>query len=166
MAIHINIGSNTGDSATLIAEAVRRIGALLPERTMRVSEPYRSRAWGYESEHEYMNVGVMFEGRGVPTPSDARAFLGRLQGIEKALGQRRRHLPRPRSRHRHNRHRRDGAGYAGPYSSASAHASAEIRPGADSGDRSRMDSPGPEDDSGRINRTDMKGTRRNLAVAG
>lgn len=86
MAIHINIGSNTGDSATLIAEAVRRIGALLPERTMRVSEPYRSRAWGYESEHEYMNVGVMFEGRGVPTPSDARAFLGRLQGIEKALG--------------------------------------------------------------------------------
>lgn len=85
MAIHINIGSNTGDSATLIAEAVRRIGALLPERTMRVSEPYRSRAWGYESEHEYMNVGVMFEGRGVPTPSDARAFLGRLQGIEKAL---------------------------------------------------------------------------------
>ena len=86
MAIHINIGSNTGDSATLIAEAVRRIGALLPERTMRVSEPYRSRAWGYESEHEYMNVGVMFEGRGVPTPSDARAFLGRLPGIEKALG--------------------------------------------------------------------------------
>lgn len=86
MAIHINIGSNTGDSAAIIAEAERRIGALLPERTMRVSEPYRSRAWGYESEHEYMNVGVMFEGRGAPTLSDARAFLGRLQDIERALG--------------------------------------------------------------------------------
>lgn len=86
MAIHINIGSNTGDSAAIIGEAVRRIGTLLPERAMRVSSPYRSRAWGYESEHEYVNVGVMFEGRGAPTSSDARAFLGRLQGIEKALG--------------------------------------------------------------------------------
>ncbi len=57
---HFNIGSNLGDRLALIGRAV----ALLEAHTgavAAVSEPVMSAPWGYDSDCEYINVGVSID---------------------------------------------------------------------------------------------------------
>lgn len=60
MMIHVNIGSNLGDRLTLISRAVHGLELAFGTKA-RMSEPFESEAWGYESAHRFMNVGVNME---------------------------------------------------------------------------------------------------------
>ncbi len=59
MIAHINIGSNLGNRAASIDRAVALLSDLGEVRA--VSSPFVSRAWGYESDNEFLNVGVNLE---------------------------------------------------------------------------------------------------------
>lgn len=88
MAVHINIGSNLGDSLALTSAAVARLAAVLPGRAMRVSEPFRSPAWGYSSDRGYINTGVMFEGSEHWSDEELQALYGAIHAVETDLGSR------------------------------------------------------------------------------
>jgi len=76
LTAHINIGSNLGHRADLIARAVsllgRRVGTV-----RRVSAPVETPPWGYASPHAFLNVGVNVE-----TDLAPDGIVGRLQAIE------------------------------------------------------------------------------------
>ena len=78
MIAHINIGSNQGNRKVNIDRAV----ALLPEAgtVAAVSEPVCSEPWGFDSESEFMNVGVNLE-----TRLTAAALLEKLKRIEREI---------------------------------------------------------------------------------
>ncbi|MDE5659649.1 MAG: 2-amino-4-hydroxy-6-hydroxymethyldihydropteridine diphosphokinase [Muribaculaceae bacterium] len=79
MTAHINIGSNLGHRAEQIARAVSLLDPSVG-RVERVSAPFMSAAWGYESSGEFINVGV-----NVSTRLDAAAIVDRLQAIERTI---------------------------------------------------------------------------------
>ncbi|MDE7154475.1 MAG: 2-amino-4-hydroxy-6-hydroxymethyldihydropteridine diphosphokinase [Muribaculaceae bacterium] len=82
MRCHLNIGSNIGDSRRLIESAIRLIESRIAvSDSMRVSKPYVSEAWGYESPHRFTNVGVSLLTELSPTE-----LLARIQSIEQMLG--------------------------------------------------------------------------------
>lgn len=54
---HINIGSNLGNSRSLIERAVAEI-SVLSHTPMRCSAFVESEPWGFESEHRFVNIGV------------------------------------------------------------------------------------------------------------
>lgn len=83
MRIHINIGSNRGDRRASIARAVALIASAWPEATLTATDPVASAPWGYESESEYLNIGVMLEGA---ADDDPEHILERLLAIERAVG--------------------------------------------------------------------------------
>lgn len=82
MTVHINIGSNRGDSMALIGRAVAAIASAWPGTHVAVSEPVVSEPWGFESDGMFTNVGVMVE---MPRQQDAAEVFGVLQGIERSL---------------------------------------------------------------------------------
>ncbi len=57
---HINIGSNLGDSRSLIERAVAEI-ALLSATPLRRSAFIESEPWGYTSSHGFLNIGMEIE---------------------------------------------------------------------------------------------------------
>jgi len=57
---HINIGSNLGDSRSLIERAAAGI-ALLSEGSVRRSAFVESDAWGFDSPHRFVNMGMEIE---------------------------------------------------------------------------------------------------------
>ncbi|MDE6371223.1 MAG: 2-amino-4-hydroxy-6-hydroxymethyldihydropteridine diphosphokinase, partial [Duncaniella sp.] len=81
MTIHINIGSNLGDRAGYIAAAVSKLCDLL-HGECKVSEPFESEPWGYDSSNRFMNVGVMID---IDEPLAPEEILDRLQQAEKAV---------------------------------------------------------------------------------
>ncbi|MDE6269989.1 MAG: 2-amino-4-hydroxy-6-hydroxymethyldihydropteridine diphosphokinase [Muribaculaceae bacterium] len=83
MRIHINIGSNRGDRRANIARAVALIVSAWPEATHTVSEPVVSAPWGYDSDAEFLNVGLMLDG---VADEDPEHVLHRLLHIEHAVG--------------------------------------------------------------------------------
>ena len=80
-SVHINIGSNLGNSRSLIERAVAGI-ALLSDTPLRSSAFVESDAWGYRSAHRFVNVGVEIE-----TTLPPEALLRELQRIERAICQ-------------------------------------------------------------------------------
>jgi len=92
---HINIGSNLGDSRSIIERAVAEI-ALLPdtERPLRRSDYITSDPWGFTSAHRFLNIGVE-----IHTGIRPEELLRRLLSIQDSIS------PAP--------HRTaDGSGYA------------------------------------------------------
>ena len=77
--VHINIGSNLGNSRSLIERAVAGI-ALLSDTPLRRSAFVESDAWGYSSDRRFVNVGVEIE-----TSLPPEALLRELQRIERAI---------------------------------------------------------------------------------
>lgn len=61
MTAHINIGSNLGDRYNSIEAAVAGIRCIKGVNVTGISSPVESEAWGYESCHTYVNVGVNAE---------------------------------------------------------------------------------------------------------
>lgn len=83
--IHINIGSNQGDRAAHIECAVaalcRRLDpsgrALVTLAPLEESEP-----WGFESDHPFLNLGLMID---MPDAPDPHSLLQMLQETEKEI---------------------------------------------------------------------------------
>lgn len=57
-SIYLNIGSNSGDRSAYTAQAVAAVHSMFPDSEITVSSPFLSKAWGYESENEFLNTGV------------------------------------------------------------------------------------------------------------
>lgn len=79
MIAHINIGSNIGNRAELINRAVSLLGQRIGS-VEALSHSVESAPWGYESEKDFMNIGV-----NVLTDLDAHAIISQLKEIEKAI---------------------------------------------------------------------------------
>lgn len=78
MVAHINIGSNLGDSRSLIGQAVAEI-ALLSSTPARTSAFIESEPWGYESPNRFTNIGI--EITTTLTPEQLLSELLQIQNV-------------------------------------------------------------------------------------
>ena len=78
MTYHINIGSNQGSRTDNIDRAVALLSAL--GSVVAVSSPVRSMPWGYQSDSEFVNLGVNLE-----SELDPHALLCGLKSIERQI---------------------------------------------------------------------------------
>ena len=77
---HISIGSNLGNSCSLIEQAVAGIVLLAEGEEVRRSRWIESEPWGFESAHSFLNLGVE-----INTPFGPRELLERLLEIEHSI---------------------------------------------------------------------------------
>lgn len=63
IAIHINIGSNSGHREALIEQAVAAISSAFPGAAVSRSGIVETPPWGFDSPNPFLNIGVMVEGR-------------------------------------------------------------------------------------------------------
>lgn len=61
MTLYLNLGSNLGDRADILASAVSAIRDSWPQATLRISDPIETPAWGYESPHPFLNIGLALD---------------------------------------------------------------------------------------------------------
>lgn len=81
MKAHINIGSNLGDSRTLIRQAVAEIALLCsPTSSARCSDFVESEPWGFTSSHKFVNLAIEID-----TDLTAPDLLHSLQAIEHSI---------------------------------------------------------------------------------
>ncbi len=83
MRVHINIGSNQGDSRALIGQAVALIASRWPSASIATAGPVESEPWGYDSPHRFLNLAVMLHNATAEPPE---AVLDALLAIERAVG--------------------------------------------------------------------------------
>lgn len=79
MKYYLNIGSNLGDRQAVIKQAIGRLAALGSVEA--VSSPIETPAWGFVSQHEFLNVGLVLESHSEPL-----ALLHAIHSIERGLG--------------------------------------------------------------------------------
>lgn len=79
MKYYLNIGSNLGDRQAVIKQAIGRLAALGSVET--VSSSIETPAWGFVSQHEFLNVGLVLESHSEPL-----ALLHAIHSIERGLG--------------------------------------------------------------------------------
>lgn len=79
MLAHINIGSNIGDSRSVIERAVADVFAI-SEGVVRRSGYVESEPWGFSSPHRFLNIGVEIE-----TSLPPEELLKRLLEVEKSI---------------------------------------------------------------------------------
>ena len=79
MKYYLNIGSNLGDRQAVIRQAIGRLALLGSVEA--VSSPVETPAWGFESQHAFINVGVALEAHSEPL-----ALLHAIHAIERDLG--------------------------------------------------------------------------------
>lgn len=77
----LSLGSNLGDRAALIGEAIRRLGARPGIRVAATSALYRTAPWGDPDQGAFLNAAVA-----VRTVLEPHAFLESCLGIERELG--------------------------------------------------------------------------------
>ena len=77
----VGLGANLGDAAATVRDAMRALDVLPQTRLLRASRLYRSRAWGVETQPDFINAVAMLESR-LP----ARTLLDELLAIERAHG--------------------------------------------------------------------------------
>lgn len=85
-SVYLSIGSNSGDRYAFIRRAVAALAELCD--AVEVSQPFVSKAWGFESDNEFVNVAAVmhFTGRTEPwTVEQAHQLLADLQQIERNL---------------------------------------------------------------------------------
>lgn len=80
MQTYLGLGSNQGNKKRNIDRAIRKI-AERAGKVMRQSDYYYSAPWGYESEHEFVNVVIW-----VDTILEPMDLLRCLQEIEREMG--------------------------------------------------------------------------------
>ena len=80
----VGLGANLGDAPATVREAMRALDVLPQTRLLRASRLYRSRAWGVETQPDFINAVAMLESR-LP----ARTLLDELLAIERAHGRNR-----------------------------------------------------------------------------
>lgn len=86
--LYLNIGSNSGDRRAFIARAV---DALLKhfghDSQVRVSSPFESAPWGFESANQFVNVGVTID-TNIDEPwteTSLHQLLDTIKDIEKSI---------------------------------------------------------------------------------
>lgn len=79
MKYYLNIGSNLGDRQAVIKQAIGRLAALGSVEA--VSSSIETPAWGFVSQHEFLNVGLVLESHSEPL-----ALLHTIHSIERGLG--------------------------------------------------------------------------------
>jgi 2-amino-4-hydroxy-6-hydroxymethyldihydropteridine diphosphokinase len=80
MKTYLGLGSNLGHKKANIDNAIRKIEAVVGG-VIRRSDYYVSAPWGFESEHDFVNVVICVE-----TDLEPLELLRRLQEIEQELG--------------------------------------------------------------------------------
>jgi 2-amino-4-hydroxy-6-hydroxymethyldihydropteridine diphosphokinase len=76
---HINIGSNLGNSRSIIEQAIAEI-ALLSNTPLRQSQFITSPPWGFSSTNNFLNVGVE-----IATTSSPDRLFAQLQRIQSGI---------------------------------------------------------------------------------
>lgn len=76
---YIGLGANLGDAAATLREAVRRLARLGTVSAR--SSLYRTPAWGYEEQPDFVNAAIALE-----TDLEPRALLDGLKSLERELG--------------------------------------------------------------------------------
>jgi 2-amino-4-hydroxy-6-hydroxymethyldihydropteridine diphosphokinase len=79
--VAIGLGSNLGDSLVLLQQAWAALGACPAIKTLRLSEPYRTRPVGMESPHWFVNAAGL-----VQTTLPPLSLLTLLHTIEARFG--------------------------------------------------------------------------------
>ncbi|MCH5325793.1 MAG: 2-amino-4-hydroxy-6-hydroxymethyldihydropteridine diphosphokinase [Duncaniella sp.] len=81
MTVHLNIGSNICHRRSAIERAVAALSEALPGE-MAVSDSIETEAWGFESAHPFLNVGVSISLRAALAPEEV---LRRVQRAERSV---------------------------------------------------------------------------------
>ena len=82
---YLGLGSNLGDRAQLLRDAIRLIGERVGE-VIRQSSFVETEPWGFDSDNQFMNAVVLVE-----TECTPREVLLLTQQIERDLGKRKEH---------------------------------------------------------------------------
>jgi 2-amino-4-hydroxy-6-hydroxymethyldihydropteridine diphosphokinase len=80
----LGLGSNQGDSRSLLRTALERLEARVDGHKEAVSSLYRTAPVGYTQQPDFLNAVVMFRGEGPPGD-----WLDRMLAVEAELGRRR-----------------------------------------------------------------------------
>ena len=78
--VYLGLGSNLGDRAENLEEAIRRIEASVGVVSRR-SSFHATRPWGFDSENQFLNAAVC-----CLTPLSPRSLLEATQRIERGMG--------------------------------------------------------------------------------
>ena len=81
--VYLSLGSNTGDRAALMQQAIKQIG-LAVGKVVRTSRFIETEPWGFVSEHQFLNACICVE-----TLLSPRQVLEATQCIERQLGRER-----------------------------------------------------------------------------
>lgn len=81
MTIHLNIGSNLGEREATLRRVAEEIVRAFPGAA-RISRPFESHAWGYESDNTYLNIGISIA---LDSPRNPLDILHTLQSIERTI---------------------------------------------------------------------------------
>ncbi|MDE7396695.1 MAG: 2-amino-4-hydroxy-6-hydroxymethyldihydropteridine diphosphokinase [Muribaculum sp.] len=77
---YLNIGTNQGHRQSNIDKAVALLRSDIPHSGLRLSDPVRSKPWGFDSSNDFLNIGVSLY-----TPLSPYQLLDALQSIEKKI---------------------------------------------------------------------------------
>ena len=80
--VYLSLGSNTGNRAALIQQAIKQIG-LAVGKVVRTSRFIETEPWGFVSPNRFLNIGVEISSRLTPIE-----LLHALQGIERLVADR------------------------------------------------------------------------------
>lgn len=81
MHVHLNIGSNLGDRENNLRRAVASLRQLAVDvSSVKVSDIVTSSPWGFDSEHDFMNVGMSFD-----TDMSPSGLLRATRAVEKSI---------------------------------------------------------------------------------
>lgn len=83
MIIHLNLGSNLGNRLGNINRAIAFLieSDKIVKGSIRVSQPFESDAWGYVTEHRYINVGLSMTLNAEMKPRELIEWLQDIQEL-------------------------------------------------------------------------------------
>ncbi len=90
--IYVGLGSNLGDRADFLRQAVQKIQTLSEGGTVRCSSIWETEPWGTTGQERYLNAVAVFS-----TRQDPETLLRSLQHIEQDLGRQRPYHWAPRT---------------------------------------------------------------------
>lgn len=89
---YIGLGSNMGDSASILSQAADKLSNESHTRVLNLSSIIKTKPWGNENQPDFLNSACLLE-----TTLEPQALLLFLQGIENAMGRERKEKWGPRT---------------------------------------------------------------------
>ncbi|MEG1551893.1 MAG: 2-amino-4-hydroxy-6-hydroxymethyldihydropteridine diphosphokinase, partial [Oscillospiraceae bacterium] len=77
----IAFGTNIGDRAKNIEDAIASFNLLPKTKVVKISKIYETKPWGYENQENFYNGVILIE-----TEFSKQAILGACLGIESGMG--------------------------------------------------------------------------------